>query len=401
MYAHLSPVNVRDAVELISAAVNGHRPGEPFGSECEWLSIAEVVLQNDFVATFVQRAWLRPSQKNGDIFRPLGRLPDATRQSMPRPARRGKKSFQLPPTREEEEEGAPKKSGHLYTPTSAYDLFAHEEAAKLRRDGKPIMSETWTALAAAWRALSPEKEGEYKQRLLDNASYANARVATSRCTQGPCGSVHPRAWQLSLNLGPLLLVLAASAWMSGLDGAFWASGPSRVPSPELSGHLRQTSGGRPYRKSAVHRANALLSTIEESPDQAAAAANDAALGGNGSAAGPQRRSPRRPTPSAATSTSTAGKRDNASGGSAKKKARRSKPSPTADSAAPVPEAESRTVTADGPLPQQAPSSPSATVFSAAEPTCTPSSTPRRLGAGRHQRLLDARVGRSRHASRCS
>ena len=111
VYAHLSPVNVRDAVELISAAVNGHRPGEPFGSECEWLSIAEVVLQNDFVATFVQRAWLRPSQKNGDIFRPLGRLPDATRQSMPRPARRGKKSFQLPPTREEEEEDAPKKSG--------------------------------------------------------------------------------------------------------------------------------------------------------------------------------------------------------------------------------------------------------------------------------------------------
>ena len=170
--------------------------------------------------------------------------------------------------------------------------------------------------------------------------------------------------------GPLLLVLSASAWMSGLDGAFWASGPS----PEQSGHLCQTSGGRPYRQSAVHRANALLSTIEESPDQAAAAANDAALGGNGSAAGPQRRSPRRPTPSAATSTSTAGKRDNASGGSAKKKARRSKPSPTADSAAPVPEAESRTVTADGPLPQQAPSSPSATVFSAAEPAYTPSST---------------------------
>ena len=73
------------------------------------------------------------------------------------------------------------------------------------------------------------------------------------------GIMHTSCQGLAMNVGPLLLVLSASAWMSGLDGTFWASGPS----PELSGHLRQTSGGRPYRKSAVHRANA-LSTIEGS-----------------------------------------------------------------------------------------------------------------------------------------
>ena len=165
-----------------------------------------------------------------------------------------------------------------------------------------------------------------------------------------------------MNVGHLLLLLPVQAsWMSGLNGSHWAANPS----PERSGHLRQASGGKPYRKSAVDLARALESLDEEGPDQAAArAANDARRGGNSSAGDPRRRSPRRTDVWASVSTNTDPSKRGDAAPRGQKKNKQQKPSDAAASAEPVPMPDNRTTATNLLLPQE-PASPSAAIL--AEP----------------------------------
>ena len=184
--------NVTDAIEALCKRINEHRPGDPFTHEHSLDFIPDLIMQNGAVSALLQRCWCRRvkdkggqpgRRKTGDFgFLAVGRPQLLS-------VRAARRRITLPVSApdaiegEGEEEEVPLTGCGSYTfsPSSAYDIFAHNEAAKLRKEGRALTAETWRALGAAWKALSAERQAVYQQQLLANPTYANLRVLSSCC----------------------------------------------------------------------------------------------------------------------------------------------------------------------------------------------------------------------------
>lgn len=196
-----------DAIEALCKRVNEHRPGDPFTHEHSLGFIADLISENGAVSALLQRCWCRKAkEKVGQPGRlktgALGFL-NVGRQRLAS-GRAARRRIQLPVADhpeealggEGEDEAVPLTGfgSYTFTPNSAYDIFAHNEAAKLRKEGRALTAETWRALGAAWRALSTERQAAYKQQLLANVTYANSRLLSSccayQCPDGASGLAH-------------------------------------------------------------------------------------------------------------------------------------------------------------------------------------------------------------------
>jgi hypothetical protein len=199
---------VTDAIEALCKRVNEHRPGDPFTHEHSLDFIPDLISENGAVLALLQRCWCRKvkekggqpgRRKTGDFgFLNVGR----PQLSLSSHCRRRLRRTELAPgsAREEpaeaEEDAVPLTGSSSYTfvPSSAYDIFARNEAAKLRKDGNALTTETWRALGAAWKALSSERRAAYQEQLLANPAYANSRVLSSccayQCPRGASGLSH-------------------------------------------------------------------------------------------------------------------------------------------------------------------------------------------------------------------
>ena len=191
-----------DAIEALCKRINEHRPGDPFTHEHSLAFIADLISENGAVSALLQRCWCRKAkEKAGQPGRlktgAFGLL--AVGRQRPASGRAARRRIRLPVADqpdealggEDEDEAVPLTGfgSYTYTPTSAYDIFAHNEAAKLRKEGRALTAETWRAVGAAWRALSTERQAVYKQQLLANVTFANSRLLSSRCAyQCPVGA---------------------------------------------------------------------------------------------------------------------------------------------------------------------------------------------------------------------
>ena len=133
---------------------------------------------------------------------------------------------------------------YTFTPNSAYDIFAHNEAAKLRKEGRALTAETWRALGAAWRALSTERQAAYKQQLLANVTYANSRLLSSccayQCPDGASGLAHCEGCDRAEVSGHPECFLARLEQQCGDDGQLHVKRGLRLAEAEAeaSGWLR-------------------------------------------------------------------------------------------------------------------------------------------------------------------
>ena len=120
------------------AHLNARLPGGPFGDEHRLLPLAVRMLEEmPIVALLVQMGWCRPPLETHRGRMPLGRIRlDARLRVGVAPVRRGRGArgpapgANTTPVTNDDECGM--LSVFTFTQTSAYQLFAHEEARRLR-----------------------------------------------------------------------------------------------------------------------------------------------------------------------------------------------------------------------------------------------------------------------------
>ena len=200
-------VAATDALEELCAHLNARLPGGPFGDEHRLLPLAVRMLEEmPIVALLVQMGWCRPpveEDREGNRGRKaLGRIRlDARLRAGVAPVRRGRGARGPPPSvntaTATNDDDCGMLSVFTFTPTSAYQLFAHEEARRLRTaPGRTstLNNDDMSAIGAAWRALTPERRSMYEASLRANLQFQNARplgtCCAYLCRAGSLGLAH-------------------------------------------------------------------------------------------------------------------------------------------------------------------------------------------------------------------
>ena len=132
--------------------MNHRRPGEEWKEQDGLLSLAATVLDNDVAAMMLQRGWCRPPQPR----RALGRLNKGRQQPFARVStRRGQRTFVLSEGEQQGDGDEPATTAFRFVPTTAYQIFAHDEVARLRKEGCAIVPATMQVHAEGGWAPHP------------------------------------------------------------------------------------------------------------------------------------------------------------------------------------------------------------------------------------------------------